>query len=383
MMQIALWFILTGILCWFLAPRVFSFVDSTLIHARLGVKQISPLRTPLTVKQHRTKSVDTTIPTLVTLCDSLARHIRSGADSHDALVLSSKNEQFMQPWWDDLRLQLDSGMSVEQALQISRQHCDDADHRLCITMLLAALVQGNFIASAVDHASLVLQDRMNSQSETKVAAAQSRFSTRLLSLLPLVVVGGLLLFSNTFQEHLFSLPILIPLILGLVLNRVGWAYSLRLIHRATHESISHVEILTNHLCVSLRAGYTMWQSCVRWHDVSPLGYQVATNLHMGQLLEEALQCIKQKFPQQGSVLVDVVLQADRDGLPTINTVNRLADDARNERRRNTDIRIRQLPTRLSIPLVLCILPSFLLLTIAPMVIANLSHLAVSLPPIQQ
>lgn len=60
-------------------------------------------------------------------------------------------------------------------------------------------------------------------------------------------------------------------------------------------------------------------------------------------------------------------------------MTRLATDHRIERRRQIDTRIRQLPTRLSIPLVLCVLPSFLLLSVAPLVLASLSQFSVSLP----
>jgi hypothetical protein len=78
-----------------------------------------------------------------------------------------------------------------------------------------------------------------------------------------------------------------------------------------------------------------------------------------------------------------IVEAERDGLPVLDTVMRLATDNRIERRRQIDTRIRQLPTRLSIHLVLCVLPSFLLLSVAPLVLASLSQLSVSLPSITQ
>ena len=61
-----------------------------------------------------------------------------------------------------------------------------------------------------------------------------------------------------------------------------------------------------------------------------------------------------------------------DVAPTV--LERLRDEARQLRRRRADERIRRLPVRLSVPLVLCTLPSFALLTVVPMLLAALTSL---------
>jgi hypothetical protein len=43
--------------------------------------------------------------------------------------------------------------------------------------------------------------------------------------------------------------------------------------------------------------------------------------------------------------------------------------------------VRQLPTKLMLPLVLCVLPSFIFLTVIPLILANLSQFTFSPPPI--
>ena len=55
----------------------------------------------------------------------------------------------------------------------------------------------------------------------------------------------------------------------------------------------------------------------------------------------------------------------------------LAHEARASRRRQHEATARRLPVRLSFPLVVCTLPSFVLLAIAPAVIAALSSLSLS------
>jgi len=125
----------------------------------------------------------------------------------------------------------------------------------------------------------------------------------------------------------------------------------------------------------------MTQACERWRSVSPTGDSVADLISAGAPLEEALLPLATAHPISGKNLGHTIVEAERDGLPILDTVTRLATDHRIERRRQIDTRIRQLPTRLSIPLVLCVLPSFLLLSVAPLVLASLSQLSISLPSV--
>jgi len=53
---------------------------------------------------------------------------------------------------------------------------------------------------------------------------------------------------------------------------------------------------------------------------------------------------------------------------------RFADEARQHRRRLADTQARQLPVRLSLPLVLCTFPSFVLLAIVPLLLAAFTSL---------
>ncbi len=71
-------------------------------------------------------------------------------------------------------------------------------------------------------------------------------------------------------------------------------------------------------------------------------------------------------------LADGLAFADRHGTPIGPMLDRLADEARAQRRRNSESSARQLPVRLSFPLVGCTLPSFVLLTIVPLMAGTLS-----------
>jgi pilus assembly protein TadC len=69
-------------------------------------------------------------------------------------------------------------------------------------------------------------------------------------------------------------------------------------------------------------------------------------------------------------------------LPLAPTLARLAADARHDRRRQAEAAARALPVRLSFPLVLCLLPAFVLLGIVPAMAPALQglHLSEHPPP---
>jgi tight adherence protein C len=73
-------------------------------------------------------------------------------------------------------------------------------------------------------------------------------------------------------------------------------------------------------------------------------------------------------------LADALALADRHGTPLPPILDRLAAQARDQRRRRADIAARQLPIRLAFPLVGCTLPSCVLLTIVPLMAGTFSSL---------
>ena len=66
--------------------------------------------------------------------------------------------------------------------------------------------------------------------------------------------------------------------------------------------------------------------------------------------------------------------ADRYGLPLAPALDRLAAEARLARRQQAEAAARELPVRLAAPLVLCTLPSFVLLASVPLLIGTVSSL---------
>ncbi len=369
----------------FATPRVFRLVDVLEMHRRLlGGDLMNEKTKPSRALPRQQRTDISPVLDFAALCESLARATRSDASPHDALLASLQRHTFHHPCWTSLFDDVAALQPCDNSLAAARESVEPrSNDAQCLSFLESAMVHGNFVPSALDHASSVLRDRAACSAELAVAASQAQLSARLLSRLPFLLLGGAIFVSPQFRSALWSPIVLCPVLFGFILNRIGWRWISSLISRAVHEELDDIGQLTEHLCVSLRTGLSMTYACERWRTVSPTGNLVADLISAGAPLEEALLPLAITHPISGKNLGHTIVEAERDGLPILDTVMRLAADHRIERRRQIDTRIRQLPTRLSIPLVLCVLPSFLLLSVAPLVLASLSQLSVSLPSVTQ
>jgi tight adherence protein C len=105
---------------------------------------------------------------------------------------------------------------------------------------------------------------------------------------------------------------------------------------------------------------------------------VARRVAHGVRFADALTEMRDPGVPALAMLIDALVAADLDGDPVAPVLDRLSLDARHERRRAAEIEARRLPVRLSFPLVTCILPAFVLLTIAPLLAGAFSSLRTSL-----
>jgi Flp pilus assembly protein TadB len=108
--------------------------------------------------------------------------------------------------------------------------------------------------------------------------------------------------------------------------------------------------------------------------VRPALDDVVRRVEQGERFADALAALIDHLGASAVPLVDALAAADRYGLALAPVLTRLADDARASRRRATDARARELPVRLAAPLVLCTLPSFVLLAVVPLLVSALSSL---------
>ena len=129
------------------------------------------------------------------------------------------------------------------------------------------------------------------------------------------------------------------------------------------------------LVVAVQAGMTipLAVAAVARRTDGPLGDgldAVVADVALGRRTADALDDLPARIGAEGEAvrpLVATLVSAERYGAPLAATLDRLADDARRQRRRRAEERARRLPVKLLFPLVCCILPAFGLLTVAPLV----------------
>ncbi|MEP7201090.1 MAG: type II secretion system F family protein [Ilumatobacteraceae bacterium] len=133
------------------------------------------------------------------------------------------------------------------------------------------------------------------------------------------------------------------------------------------------------LVLSVRAGYLPAQAIGEIAPYLPQHLRtsfdaVGRAMASGERFADALHHLQAGLGPRAQPLVDSLSAADRYGLPLAPVLERLAFEARQQRRRDTDAAARELPVRLAMPLVLCTLPSFVLLAIVPLLLGALSSL---------
>lgn len=96
--------------------------------------------------------------------------------------------------------------------------------------------------------------------------------------------------------------------------------------------------------------------------------------HSGMRLADALEPLPDRVGEPVRPLARVLIDGDRYGTELEPALEQLAADSRLLRRRRAEEQARRLPLRLLLPLVSCILPAFILLTLAPVLAETLTVL---------
>lgn len=376
-----------SIAMWFLSPRFFLFMDQRVAKQHLAhsaspqmqknLNAISP-RTPRIIDhvvKRGKQSSSRVLPEYAQCLESLARATRSHQPSRDALI-ASLSLLPTTPVCTQVVNHLRNGEAILDSL--SPQDCNQHEQQF-FEFLRVSLVQNVFIPQALEQAADLIREEVRFHQDLTTATAQARSSASLLTSLPFIVLALFLISSSTVRQGMFSILFILTIGIGITINRLGWWWIQRLAHNSAIHTTDLASSLAQRLCVSLRAGLSLRTAVETWAQESEPSLH--KNLLRGEPLSTALQEFAHRHSGNSHHLVQVLQEADRDGLPVIHTITRLSLEMRTHRRHQTDIRIRQLPTKLTLPIVLCVLPSFIFLTVIPIVLANLSQFTLSPPPI--
>lgn len=108
--------------------------------------------------------------------------------------------------------------------------------------------------------------------------------------------------------------------------------------------------------------------------LTPSWSAIVRRLERGDRLADAVAHLGDELGPNALAFAGTLTATDAAGLALAPAVDRLADEARQHRRRAADAAARELPVRLSFPLVLCTLPSFVLVAIVPLLLGAISSL---------
>jgi hypothetical protein len=138
-----------------------------------------------------------------------------------------------------------------------------------------------------------------------------------------------------------------------------------------------VALTADLLAVALAAGLTPFLALdvVARFGPSPIAGRlgaVLTAAGSGGRLADALDAEGARDPAIAPLLA-LLTASERSGAPVAAALGQLAASTRAQIRRRAMARAQTVPVRLLFPLVFLVLPAFLLLTVAPVVLAALSH----------
>lgn len=172
------------------------------------------------------------------------------------------------------------------------------------------------------------------------------------------------------------------LTLGSCVALAGWRPLQRMLEaRATQRAIdAALPDAIELLLLVVHAGLTPHQAIVLLAERAPPAVrhgfaEVQRRAARGAPLADALVALPDCLGPSMTVVADTLSMAERHGTPIADALGQLAFDVRDRRRRQAEADARQLPIRMSFPLVICVLPSFVLVAIAPAVMAALTSLS--------
>jgi tight adherence protein C len=196
-----------------------------------------------------------------------------------------------------------------------------------------------------------------------------------------------LLAARTGYAVLAALTVL-PLrpVAALPAAAVGWALPAvrdRRAGRARQAAIdANVAEVVDLLVLATGAGLTVRHAlaAVAQRAVGPLAPLLAravAEADHGRRLADALEDVPAQAGESTRPLIAVLLASERYGAPVGAGLERLATEVRADVRRRSEASARRVPVKLLFPLVVCILPAFGLLTVAPLVAGALRSLRLS------
>lgn len=360
--------LLTVVFSWWFIPRFCRLCDQRCGRFRLYAVLHSPVvtrKTPMTQTQQKHKSAE--------IFESLAMSVRSGI--HPLVALENLAIQGGLPQSFAHVVMRQPMPPLQQLLTQLRESTVNTHQEILADLLLQSYRHGSLQPAALDVAAHTIRTNESRKARLITATAHARITVRVLSSLPAGVLVISCLFSAQVRHSLQEPLGLMLLFIGVVLNCVGYMWMRgisRSVDRLSRPSTLH-QLLTS-ASISVEAGDSLSAAIEQWRHINPIGRACAENLSSGETLPTALLPLADDCGPLGHVVRRLLIESHQAGTPLAGVVSRLRNDVEADSDRTIAESVQQMSTRLTLPIVFCTLPSFLLLALMPVAIASLGSL---------
>jgi Flp pilus assembly protein TadB len=167
--------------------------------------------------------------------------------------------------------------------------------------------------------------------------------------------------------------------LGALAIAVYFVHQSRQKRTAFASTTAQVNDATDMLSVLLLSGMTTPQALQQLHHYlddpcRTVFHDCSQLLSHGSRFHDVVRQLSTTFGSPAFALCEALLASERDGIAVGPLLERLSAVTRQQRRQELDAAARQLPVRMAIPLVVCVLPSFVLLGVVPFFVGSLGGL---------
>ena len=348
------------------------------VRQRVARELLPPVATRLPpirqlVARRRVPSVDAVLPEAL---EAMARSLRAGASL--PIAIDEASAAVGPPLAGGLAAVTATaarGRSVATAIDSWATCTEGEGVALAAAALALGAELGGTAARSLDGVADTLRDRNAVQREIRALSTQARASAAVIAVAP---IGFSLLVALADPSSVAFLVTsrfgVACLLLGIALDVLGAWWMRRIVARAgrdrdpvSAETADVIDLFVLALGAGLNLRLAMEAVAQRAPESWSAALQRAVErVDRGQRVSDALDAITDDLGPAARPVVRALTGADRYGTPLLPTLERLALDARLDRRRRAEEAARRVPVKLLFPLVLCVLPAFGLLTVAPL-----------------
>ena len=315
--------------------------------------------------------------------DAIGRELRLGSSLHAAVIAVVERQHITE--WQWLSDASREGHMLGAVIRLN-DSLNDASPDAALNLALRAIAvasEGGDAVHAVEAAARTLRVTATITAESRTAVAHTKASINVLTWVPLVLATWLIARDERARAFFVSTAGFACLLIGVLLHWVGRRWVQRLTVSAARVD-SDVPDFVDVVSVYLRSGQPPALAFLQASDTAPgtigvAARAVAERVHNGERFMDVLTSLRSPFGLHAQPMIDALIDTERDGLAPRELFDRLATDAHAQRRRDADMRIRALPVRLTLPLVGCILPAYVLLAVVPLLASQLSSVNLDLP----